>query len=91
MSWWQLKEYDGALFVYVCACIDVMVSGACVCVGLLVEFGCSGGIWMSFDVEECVGCAVCDGLERCFGVSVVCIMCGIGGVCEVSCLLGMCL
>ena len=29
---------------------------------------------MGFDVEECVGCGVrvvCDGLERCCGVSVV--------------------
>ena len=33
--------------------------------------------------------AVCDGLERCCGVRVVCSVCGVGCVCEVRCLLGI--
>jgi hypothetical protein len=31
--------------------------GACVFVVCLSDFACSGGTWMWFDFEECVGCA----------------------------------
>ena len=55
------------------------------CLILLRVVGVFGCI---FDVEEYVGCVGggCDGLERCFGVSVVCSVCGNGCVCGVRCL-----
>ena len=66
-------------------CVLGMMLGVGNWAAFLPEVSCSGGICMGFDVEECVGCGVrvvCDGLERCCGVSVVCnIICGVG--CEV--------
>ena len=48
-----------------------------VCFALLSDVACSGGSWVCFDDEECVGCAwdVCDGLDRCCDESVVCVVC----------------
>ena len=49
--------YERALCAYVCACVHGMIVGARICVAVLPEVACSWGIWMSCDVDECVGCA----------------------------------
>ena len=68
-----------------------MILSVCVCVARLSDVACSGGSWMCFDVEEvrrvCVGC-VSDGLDRCCGESVVCVVfVGFLSVWDVRCIL----
>jgi hypothetical protein len=52
-----------------------MILSVCVFVALSSDVACSGGGWMCFVDDECVGCAwdVCDGLDRCCDESVVCL------------------
>ena len=45
------------LVVCLCSCVLGMIVGARVCLAVLPGVACSWGIWMSCDVDECVGCA----------------------------------
>ena len=71
--------YVRALVVCLRLCVLGTMLDACACVGLLVEFGCSGGVLMMLRSAKGVR-AMCDGLERCCGVIVVCSICEIGCV-----------